>query len=87
MDDLNERPDIDEDTVADYKEIEFDSTATPGSVHTFTATDYDAGDTFTWSLEGDDADDFEIGSSTGVLTFKQVSGSDPLPDFEDRRRR
>ena len=80
---LNERPDIDEDTVADYKEIEFDSTATPGSVHTFTATDYDAGDTFTWSLEGDDADAFEIGSSTGVLTFRQVSGSNPLPDFEN----
>ena len=51
--------------MADFKEIEFDSTATPGSVHTFTATDYDAGDTFTWSLEGDDADDFEIGSSRG----------------------
>ena len=83
LDDLNERPDIEEDTVADYKEIEFDFTGTPGSVHTFTATDYDAGDTFTWSLEGDDADDFEIGSSTGILTFRQVSGSDPLPDFED----
>ena len=83
IDDINERPDIDEDTVADYKEIEFDSTDTPGSVHTFGATDYDEDDTFTWSLEGDDADDFEIGSSTGVLTFKQVSGSDPLPDFED----
>ena len=81
--DLNERPDIDEDTVADYKEIEFDFTGTPGSVHTFTATDYDSGDTFTWSLEGDDADEFEIGSTTGVLTFRQVAGSDPLPDFED----
>ena len=80
--DLNERPDIDEDTVADYAEIEYDSTATPGSVHTFTATDYDDSDTFTWSLEGDDADEFEIESSTGVLTFRQVAGSDPLPDFE-----
>ena len=82
LDDLNERPDIDEDTVADYTEIEYDSTATPGNVHTFTATDYDAGDTFTWSLEGDDAAAFDIDSDTGVLTFRQVAGSDPLPDFE-----
>ena len=83
VDDLNERPDIDEDTVADHKEIEFDSTATPGSVHTFSATDYDEGDTFTWSLEGDDADAFDIDSDTGVLTFVQDTNSGPLPDFEN----
>ena len=80
--DINERPDIDEDTVADYTEIEFDFTGTPGNVHTFTATDYDEDDTFTWSLEGDDAAAFDIDSDTGVLTFRQVLGSDPLPDFE-----
>ena len=80
--DINERPDIDEDTVADYAEIEYDFTGTPGNVHTFTAEDYDDGDTFTWSLEGDDEGDFEIGSATGVLTFAQDSSAGPRPNFE-----
>ena len=48
--DINEAPDIDEDTVADYAEIEYDFTGTPGNVHTFTAEDYDDGDTIEWSL-------------------------------------
>ena len=82
--DRNESPDIDEDTVADYTEIEHDSTETPGAVHTFTATEYD-GDTVTWSLLGPDAEDFEIGSRTGILTFKQDTNSGPLPNFEDPR--
>ena len=51
--DINERPDIDEDTVADYVEIEYDFTGTPGNVHTFSAEDYDDMDTFEWLLEGD----------------------------------
>ena len=50
--DINERPDIREDTVSDYVEIAYDSTATPGNVHTFSATDYDSGDTFSWSPGG-----------------------------------
>ena len=80
--DINERPDIEEDTVADYAEIEYDFTGTPGNVHTFTAEDYDDGDTFTWTLEGDDEGDFEIGSTTGILTFKQDSSAGPRPNFE-----
>ena len=78
--DLNERPDINEvtgDKLPDYMEIEFDSTATPGNVHTFSATDYDEDDTFTWSVEGDDADSFEIGSSTGVVDLQAGLGFRP----------
>ena len=82
--DVNERPDINEDTVPSYMEIEYDFTGTRPDVHTFTATDYDAGDTFTWSLLGTDAVDLEIGASSGVLTFTQVPSLDvgPLPTFE-----
>ena len=82
--DVNERPDINEDTVPSYMEIEYDFTATRPDVHTFTATDYDAGDTFTWSLQGTDAGDLDIGASSGVLTFTQVPSLDvgPLPTFE-----
>ena len=35
--DVNERPDIDEDTVPSYVEIQYDSTGTRPDVHTFTA--------------------------------------------------
>ena len=41
------------------------------------ATDADTGATSTYSLEGTDASLFNIGSSTGVITFKQT------PDFEN----
>ena len=55
--DVNERPDIDEDTVSSYVEIECDADTTVSGtlrdVHTFTATDYDAG------------------ATTGILTFAQ----------------
>ena len=82
--DVNERPDINEDTVPSYMEIEYDFTGTRPNVHTFTATDYDAGDTFTWSLLATDAGDLEIGTSSGVLTFTQDASLDvgPLPTFE-----
>ena len=82
--DVNERPDIDEDNVSSYVEIEYDSTGTRPDVHTFTAEDYDAGDTFEWSLLGTDAAHLEIGAATGVLTFTQDSGfgHGPLPNFE-----
>ena len=81
--DVNERPDIDEDTVSSYPEIEYDFTGTPDNVHTFTAEDYDM-DTFEWSLLGTDAAYLEIGATTGVLTFTQDSGfgQGPLPNFE-----
>ena len=82
--DVNERPDINEDHVPSYMEIEYDFTGTRPNVHTFTATDYDAGDTFTWSLLGTDEGDLEIGTSSGVLTFTQDASLDvgPLPTFE-----
>ena len=82
--DVNERPDIDEDTVPSYREIEYDFTGTPGDVHTFTATDYDDMDTFEWSLLGTDAAYLEIDATSGILTFKQDSGfgHGPLPNFE-----
>ena len=81
---MNERPDINEDTVPSYMEIEYDFTGTRPDVHTFTATDYDAGDTFTWSLLGTDAGDLDIDPMSGVLTFTQVPSLDvgPLPTFE-----
>ena len=88
--DVNERPDIREDTVADYSEVDFYFTGTPTMVHTFTAVDYDAGDTFTWSLEGVDAGDLSIDPSTdtppnGILTFNQDDRLNlgPLPSYED----
>ena len=82
--DVNERPDIDEDTVPSYVEIEYDFTGTRDDVHTFTATDYDAGDTFAWSLLGTDAAYLDIGATTGILTFAQDTGfgHGPLPNFE-----
>ena len=85
--DVNERPDINEDTVSSYAEIEYDFTGTRPDVHTFTATDYDDMDTFAWSLLGTDAAHLEIGAASGVLTFRQDSGpgQDPLPNFEGPR--
>ena len=84
--DVNERPDINEnfDAPQNYMEIEYDFTGTRPNVHTFTATDYDDGDTFTWSLLGTDAGDLDIGANTGVLTFTQVDSLNvgPLPNFE-----
>ncbi len=87
--DVNERPDIDENFNAPqtYMEIEYDFTGTLPDVHTFTATDYDAGDTIGWALVGTDAAYLEINPTTGVLTFTQDSGfgQGPLPNFEHPR--
>ena len=89
--DVNERPDINEDTVPSYFEIEYDADTTVSGtlrdVHTFTATDYDDMDTFAWSLFGTDAAYLEIDATTGVLTFTQDSGfgQGPLPNFEHPR--
>ena len=84
--DVNERPDINEDTVPSYMEIEYHITGTRPDVHTFSATDYDDGDTVEWTLLGTDADagDLEIDGGSGVLTFIQNSGLGvgPLPNFE-----
>ena len=87
--DVNERPDIDENFNAPqtYMEIEYDFTGTRPDVHTFTATDYDAGDTIGWALVGTDAAYLEIDPTTGVLTFRQDDGfgQGPLPNFEHPR--
>ena len=87
--DVNERPDINENFNAPqtYMEIEYDFTGTRPDVHTFTATDYDAGDTIGWALAGTDAAHLEIDAATGVLTFVQDSGfgQGPLPNFEQPR--
>ena len=84
--DVNERPDINEDTVPSYMEIEYHITGTRPDVHTFSATDYDDGDTVEWTLLGTDADagDLDIDPMSGVLTFTQNSGLNvgPLPNFE-----
>ena len=83
--DVNERPDINEDTVPSYVEIEYDFTGTLPDVHTFTATDYDDMDTFEWSLVGTDAAYLDIGAASGILTFTQnaCANDGPLPDFEE----
>ena len=85
--DVNERPDIDEDTVSSYVEIQYDFTGTRPDVHTFTATDYDVGDTIGWALAGTDAAYLEIDATTGVLTFRQDAGfgQGPLPNVEHPR--
>ena len=85
--DVNERPDIDEDTVSTYVEIQYDFTGTRPDVHTFTATDYDVGDTIGWALAGTDAAYLEIDATTGVLAFRQDAGfgRGPLPNFEHPR--
>jgi hypothetical protein len=46
------------------------------SIINYTATDFDAGTSLTWSLSSTDAADFSINSSTGVLSFASS------PDFE-----
>ena len=46
------------------------------AVHSYAATDPDAGTVFSWSLSGADAGDFSI-STSGVLTFSNA------PDFEN----
>ncbi len=51
-----------------------ENTAVETRLHTYRATDGDRDTSFTWSLEGDDADDFLI--DEGVLTFSAP------PDYE-----
>ena len=54
-----------------------ENTPTTTGVATFTASDVDASTTLSWSVESaDDGGKFDIGSTTGVLTFKTS------PNFE-----
>ena len=68
--DVNEKPTIDTtDNPYNFAENTLIATA----VATFEATDPDSGFDLTWTLTGDDADDFEITENTdqdGLLKFK-----------------
>ena len=79
--DVNERPDISGDAAFSYVEVPYDNTAALPALRAYTAEDYDAGDTFTWSLAGPDMAHMEIDPMSGVLTFRQGDG--PLPDYEN----
>ena len=71
VDDVNEAPVITSPPAT--RSIPENSTA----VATFSATDVDASDTLTWSVESaDDGGKFTIDPSSGVLTFTNA------PDFE-----
>ena len=61
-------------TVTGDATVEYDENGT-AAIATYTATDPE-GATVTWSLTGDDAEDFRV-SSTGALTFQAA------PDFEN----
>ena len=68
--DVNEGP-----TITGPAEAEYAENGT-GSVATFTGVDPENAGAVTWSLGGDDADDFEIGKDDGVLSFMES------PDYE-----
>ena len=59
-------------------EIEFDATSVVLAIGTYTYTDEDRNptDTITWDLSGTDETHFEIGSTSGDLSFKE------RPNFE-----
>ena len=69
--DINEGPEVTGRDRVDFPENGEDAVAT------FTATDPENAGAIAWSLDGDDAADFEIGETSGVLTFAEV------PDYED----
>jgi hypothetical protein len=66
---VNEAPTITSGATATFAEND------PGTVYTVTANDPN-GDTLTYSLDGIDAELFEINDSTGIVTFQTA------PDFE-----
>ena len=51
--------------------------------YTITATDPDASDTLTYYIIGTDADDFDVNSATGVVTFKEQTDSGYDPNHEE----
>ena len=68
--DINEGPEV-----TGLDQVKYPENGT-GDVATYTATDPENAGAVKWSLEGDDAAAFEIGESSGVLTFAEV------PDYE-----
>ena len=85
--DVNETPVVSGDNSPAFAEIEYDVldadlTAANYIIATYSATDDDNSDnanlqTITWDVSGDDATHFNIGSSSGVLSFSI------RPDFEN----
>ena len=90
VEDVNEAPVVSGVPNPDFAEIEYDATSPDLTIGTYTYTDEDTNpaDTITWGLNSSgDSAHFNIGSSTGVLTFKQDAGfgQGPLPNFEHPR--
>ena len=71
--DVNEGPEVTGLDQVDYAE---GGEGGEGDVATYTATDPENAGAVKWTLDGDDALDFEIDESSGVLTFAEV------PDYE-----
>ena len=79
---INEAPEI-TSTGGSHTMPTFDENAT-GVIATYTAEDVDAGSVLTWSVEGNDAGDFNItknAAGDGELSFKTP------PDYREPRRR
>ena len=81
VEDVNETPVISGDSSPEFEEIEYDATSPDLTIGTYTYTDEDRNpaDTITWGIRSSfaDAAHFNIGSSTGVLSFNM------RPDFEN----
>ena len=79
VNDVNETPEISGDAAPSFAEIEFDATSVDLAIGTYTYTDEDLNptDTITWGLSGTDEMHFDIGSTSGALSFKM------RPDFEN----
>ncbi len=74
--DVNEAPEI-----SGLSSITYAENST-GTVATYTATDPDAGDSVTLSLEGDDADHFELNKTTTPTTLYSLAFKSS-PDYEN----
>ncbi len=72
VNDVNETPVVSGDNSPDFAEIEFDLVGEPNleiGTYTYTDEDLNPSDTITWDVSGTDADHFDIGSMSGVLSF------------------
>ena len=85
---VNEAPVITTDSATFTDFIVDENTNTTTIIKTYEATDVDASTTLTWSLEGTDASDFTIDSTTGELRFDSVPNyemaddADQMNDYE-----
>ena len=69
VNDVNERPVVSGNGTPSFIEIEYDADVVL-NIGTYTAYD-DDGDDVTWGVNGTDAEDFSINSTTGVLSFAE----------------